>query len=69
MNKAYWKAIGIRAVKTFCQTLATMITVGQAFFDVNWVNALSVSVTAAIYSVATSIGGGLPEVKGDEDGI
>lgn len=68
MNKAYWKAIGIRAVKTFCQTLATMITVGQAFFDINWVNALSVSVTAAIYSVATSIGGGLPEV-GDSDEV
>jgi len=51
----------IRAVRTFAQTALSMLTVGQAFLDVNWVNVLSVSRVAAIYSLLTSIATGLPE--------
>lgn len=56
------KAAGIRAVRTFAQTAISMVTVGQAFMDVNWVNVLSVSGTAAIISILTSVAG-LPEVS------
>lgn len=52
----------IRAVYTFAQTALSMITVGQAFFEVNWVNILSVAGVAAIYSILKSIVVGLPEV-------
>ena len=53
----------IRAVYTFAQTALSMITVGQAFFEVNWLNILSVAGVAAIYSLLNSIVVGLPEVE------
>lgn len=62
MSKKWLKAATVRAVKTFAQTALSMLTVGQAVIDVNWVNVLSVSVVAAIISILTSVAG-LPEVK------
>lgn len=61
MNKTWWKAAGVRALKTFCQTAVSMLTVGQAFIDVDWMNVLSVSGVAAVISLLTSIAG-IPEV-------
>ena len=65
MNKLWWKAAGIRALKTFCQTAVSMLTVGQALLDINWVHILSVSSVAAIISILTSIAG-LPEVDNED---
>lgn len=62
MNKKWLKAAGIRALKTFCQTALSMLTIGQALIDVNWLNVLSVSGVACIISMLTSIVG-LPEVE------
>lgn len=62
MSKKWLKAAGIRAVKTMAQTAVSMLTVGQAVLDVNWVNVLSVSAVAGIISMLTSIAG-LPEVE------
>lgn len=62
MTKEWAKAAGIRALKTAAQTAVSMITVGAMVTDVNWVSVASVSLTAAIVSVLTSIAG-LPEVK------
>lgn len=59
--KEWLRAAAIRAVKTFCQTALSMLTVGQAFIEVNWVNVISVSGVAAVISVLTSVAG-LPEV-------
>lgn len=64
-TKKWIKAAGVRAVKTMAQTALSMLTVGQAVMDVNWVNVLSVTATAGIISVLTSIGG-IPEV-GEND--
>lgn len=61
MSKAWWKAAGIRALKTVAQTAVSMITIGQAVIDVNWVNVLSISAVAGVVSLLTSIAG-LPEV-------
>lgn len=61
MSKAWFKAAGIRALKTFCQTALSMLTVGNALLDINWVHILSVSGVACIASILTSIAG-LPEV-------
>ena len=60
--KAWLKAAGIRAVKTFAQTAVSLVTVGQAFVEVDWLTVLSISGTAAIVSLLTSIAG-LPEVE------
>lgn len=62
MNKKWWRAAGVRALKTFAQTAVAMITVGSAVTDVDWIAVLSVSATAAVASILTSIGG-LPEVE------
>ena len=63
-NTISWiKAAAVRAVKTFAQTALSMLTIGQAFMDVNWVNVLSVSTVAALISILTSVAG-LPEVEG-----
>lgn len=62
MSKEWLRCAGVRAVKTMAQTAVSMLTVGQAFIEVNWVNVLSISVTAGIISVLTSIAG-LPEVE------
>ena len=62
--KKWLKAAGIRALKTFAQTALSMVTIGQAFIEVNWLNVLSVSGVAAVISILTSLGG-LPELKDD----
>ena len=65
MNKKWLKAAGIRAIKTVAQTAVSMITVGQAVMDVDWVGIVSVSIVAGIVSILTSITG-LPETKEGE---
>jgi hypothetical protein len=64
-TKRWLKAAGVRAVKTMAQTALSMLTVGQAVMEVNWVNVLSVTATAGIISILTSIGG-IPEVTEEE---
>ena len=64
--KKWLKAAGIRALKTFGQVAVSMITVGQAVMEVNWLNVLSVSTVAGIVSILTSLAG-LPEVEDDEE--
>lgn len=62
----YWlnwlKAAGIRAVKTFAQTMLGMIAVGAAISEIQWSYVFSVAVVAAILSMLTSVAG-LPELK------
>ncbi len=60
--KSWIKAAGIRAIKTFAQSFISMLTIGQAFVEVNWLHVLSVSGVAAIISLLTSLAG-LPEVE------
>lgn len=60
-SKEWFKAAGVRALKTMAQTALSLITIGQTMMEVNWVNVLSVSLVAGIISVLTSIVG-LPEV-------
>lgn len=61
--KKWAKAAGIRALKTFAQTFAAMITVGAAVSEVDWLRVLSVSGVAFVLSIMTSLAG-LPEVEG-----
>lgn len=66
MAKKFLKCAGIRCIKTMAQTAISLITVGQAFMEVDWLTVGSVSLTAGILSLLTSIATGLPEVKEDE---
>lgn len=62
ITKKWFEAAGIRALKTFCQTAVSMITVGQALLDINWLHIVSVSAVACIISLLTSLAG-LPEIE------
>ena len=61
--KKFLIAALIRAVRTFAQTFVSMIGVGAAFSEVDWLRALSVSGVAFVLSIMTSLAG-LPEVEG-----
>ena len=66
-TKEWLKAALIRAVKTAAQVILSMITVGKALDEFDWVKIASVGVVAFLYSIITSLAG-LPEVKNGEDG-
>ncbi|GFO50761.1 holin [Lactococcus petauri] len=58
-TKTFLKDILERAVKTFAQSMVAVMTAGATgILDVDWINALSVSLLATIVSVLTSIGSG-----------
>ena len=61
--KKFLMAALIRAVRTFAQTFVSMIGVGAAFSEVDWLRALSVSGVAFVLSILTSLATGLPEVE------
>jgi hypothetical protein len=61
--KKFLVAALIRAVRTFAQTFVSMIGVGAAFEEVEWLRALSVSGVAFVLSILTSLATGLPEVE------
>lgn len=60
--KTWWKAAGIRAIKTMAQTAVATIGAAAVLSDVNWIMAVSAAVLAGVLSLLTSVAG-LPEVK------
>lgn len=62
MNKAWWKAALVRAIKTIAQTAVATIGTTAVMSEVNWLMVASASVLAGMLSILTSIGG-LPEVE------
>ena len=65
MARKWLKCATIRAVKTMAQTAVSLITVGSAFTEIDWVTVGSVSLTAGILSLLTSLAG-IPEAKEEE---
>ena len=62
MNAKWWKAAGIRAIKTVAQTAVATIGTSAVISEVNWLIVASASALAGILSLLTS-SAGLPEVK------
>ena len=62
MNAKWWKAAGIRAIKTVAQTAVATIGTRAILSEVTWLIVASASALAGILSLLTSIAG-LPEVK------
>lgn len=75
-TKKWWKAAGIRALKTTCQTAVTLfggqaivtsLADGSPISQISWMAVISASVAAGVLSILTSVAG-LPEVtEGDID--
>lgn len=62
MTKKWWKAAGVRAIKTIAQTSVAMIGTSVVIADVDWLMVVSASALAGVLSLLTSIAG-LPEIK------
>ena len=60
--KEWFKAAGVRAIKTVAQTAVATIGTAVALGDVNWVLVGSASALAGILSLLTSIAG-LTEIQ------
>lgn len=61
----WWKAAGIRAVKTLAQAAIASIGTSVALEQVSWTYVASTAALAAVLSVLTSIATGMPEVEED----
>lgn len=62
MNRKFWRAAGIRAIKTICQTAVATIGTTALIEGVDWRVCVSASLLAGLVSLLTSISTGLPEV-------
>lgn len=63
MNKEFWKAAGIRAIRTICQTAIATIGTTALIEEVNWLLVASSAALAGLLSILNSIATGLPEVE------
>ena len=64
-TKKWFKAAGIRAVKTTAQTAVATIGTAAAISSVDWKFVVSASLLAGILSMLTSLAG-IPEVEESE---
>ena len=62
MNKKWFKAAGVRALKTVAQTALAAIGTSVLISDVSWVAVASASILAGALSLLMSTAG-LPEVE------
>ena len=65
-TNSWWKAAGIRALKTMAQTAAATIGTSAILSAVDWRMVISSAVLAGILSLLTSVAG-IPEVDNAEN--
>lgn len=65
-TREWFKAAGVRAVKTMAQTAAASLTTAATIGEVDWRLLASTAVLAGIISLLTSIAG-IPEVREEEE--
>ena len=63
-NSTWWKAAGVRAIKTVAQAAIASIGTAAVMSAVDWKYTISAAVLAGILSLLTSLAG-LPEVEED----
>lgn len=64
MTDKFWKAAGVRALRTMAQTAVALIgTNAIGVTGVDWVGVASGAALAGVVSVLTSIATGLPELE------
>ena len=60
--KLWWRAAGVRAIKTVAQTAVATIGTSAVISEVNWLMVGSSALLAGILSLLTSVAG-LPELE------
>ena len=63
--KRWFKAAGIRAIKTVAQTAIAVIGTSALIGEVDWVMLGSAALLSGVLSLLTSVAG-LPELKGED---
>lgn len=64
--KNWLKCAGVRAIRTFAQTLTPLIPLSMGIEEINWLHIISVSIVSGILSIVTSLSG-LPECEEKEE--
>ena len=64
--KDWFKAAGIRAIKTIAQTAIATIGTAAVLGDVNWVMVASAAALAGVLSLLTSVATGLPKMNNEK---
>ena len=63
MDKNFWKAAMIRAIRTVCRTAVAVIGTTAVMQEVNWLTVGSSALLSGVVSMLTSIATGLPEAE------
>ncbi len=61
-GRSWWRAAGIRALRTVAQTAVASLGTAAVLSDVNWLAVASASALAGLLSLLTSLAG-LPEAE------
>lgn len=61
-SKKWWKAAGVRAIRTMAQAAAATIGTTTIISEVDWLLVGSATVLSGVFSMLTSLSG-LPEAK------
>ena len=62
MNKDFWKATGIRCLRTFLTTILGCWTAGQMITEVDWKETLIAAASSTMYIFILCVLAGIPEV-------
>lgn len=62
LNKKWWKAAGIRAIRTIAQAAVAMIGTSAVLSEVDWRAVVGAALLAGVLSLLTSVAG-LPELE------
>ena len=63
MDKKFWRAALIRAIRTVAQTAVATIGTAAVIEEVRWLTVLSAAALSGVLSLLTSIATGLPETE------
>lgn len=66
MGATWWKAAGIRAIRTVAQTATALLGTSLVLQDVDWLMVASAAALAGLLSMLTSVAG-LPEVTQNKE--
>ena len=63
MNKEFWKATGIRCLRSFISVVMGVWTAGTLITEVDWKTTLLAAFSTTVYIFLACILAGLPEVR------